>query len=45
VGPRANYVVVAEAGRRLYYSHWGASGIDAQVAAGPGFAGRTPTRS
>jgi hypothetical protein len=34
VGSRANYVVVDDEGRRLYYSHWGAQQVDVHLSAG-----------
>jgi hypothetical protein len=40
MGSRANYVIVDEQGWRLYYSHWGAARIHAQLAAGPTYARR-----
>lgn len=40
MGSRANYVIVDEQGWRLYYSHWGAARVDAQLAAGPAYARR-----
>jgi hypothetical protein len=34
MGSRANYVIVDDEGRRLYYSHWGAQQVDVQLAGG-----------
>ncbi|GAA2688960.1 hypothetical protein GCM10010400_62260 [Streptomyces aculeolatus] len=40
MGARANYVLVRDGDWRLHYSHWGASGIDAQLLDGPRSASR-----
>ncbi|WP_407562119.1 hypothetical protein [Streptomyces sp. 184] len=40
MGDRANYVLVRDGDWHLYYSHWGATGLDVHLLDGPGGAGR-----
>ncbi|AZM49496.1 hypothetical protein DMB38_30260 [Streptomyces sp. WAC 06738] len=43
MGHRATYVLVRDGEWRLYYSHWGASGLDVHLLDGPGSATRFVT--
>lgn len=40
MGARANYLVVRDGAWRLFYSHWGANGIECDLLAGPDAADR-----